>query len=570
MIPSYLDFYSYEQISPRLYLITEGYSMVHRFTIGVVVGDEKVLVIDSGMGLGGNLRQYVEKLVGTERPILCAVTHNHPDHAGGAITFDEAYCSHLDYPSRNDFAFSTEQRLGDLEGFGMDSPEVLWYCKSHYIENTETIFLDIKDGDEFDLGGVTVTAIGMPGHSAGSMAFYNREEGYVFTGDAVNTDTHLKKLDREGFLQYKKTLERFLTIVGEDAVLYPAHLPFAMSTEVAKNLICCCEELAEGKTAQDPPGETIFKERANNADIRMHYVGNTCIVYNRRLILGEPGEEFCIFSYERVSEHVYIVTENYSMVHRLTIGVVVGAEKILVIDSGLGLGESLRAYIEGFIGMGKVMECACTHGHAEHIGSAGEFDKVYLNREELLELGGKDWEKRRFELLDGLSLYNWEMGAFGRRYICSTDMKIAEVKDGDWFQLGDVTVEAIAIPGHTKGHMAYYCKEENIVFSGDGANVDIRLKHLDCQAMLEYRKTLMRFMSRLEPDVKIFAAHTNRPHGRKMLEHLAKVCEEITSGKTWGDPPGETILRNHIGRSEIRMHYYGNTCVVYDEDLIRI
>ena len=40
-----LKFWSHRRVNRRLCIVTEGYSMVHRFTIGVIEGDRKVLVI---------------------------------------------------------------------------------------------------------------------------------------------------------------------------------------------------------------------------------------------------------------------------------------------------------------------------------------------------------------------------------------------------------------------------------------------------------------------------------------------------------------------------------------------
>lgn len=81
---AYMNFLSHEQFSDRLIILTEGYSMVHRFTIGCIIGDEKILVIDSGLGMHRELRHYIENLVGTDKPILCACTHGHLDHVGSA------------------------------------------------------------------------------------------------------------------------------------------------------------------------------------------------------------------------------------------------------------------------------------------------------------------------------------------------------------------------------------------------------------------------------------------------------------------------------------------------------
>ena len=286
-----LNFYSYERVSDRLILVTEGYSMVHRFTIGVIMGDEKILVIDAGLGAGSGLRPYIESIIGTDKPMICAATHNHPDHMGSAKTFDEAYVSWLDYPSRNDFALNTEQRLEDLKDFALRNEEVQNYCTSHILDNHDVKCLDIKDGDQFDLGGVKIRAIWIPGHSNGSMAFYNEEEKYVFSGDSVNTDVHLKKLDRDGLIRYQTYMKRFISLVSPDAAVYPAHLPLTMDMKIAANLVDAAEDLIQGRSLeQDPPGETIFKDRNNNPDIRMHFRNNTCIVYNREKIKGSRQE----------------------------------------------------------------------------------------------------------------------------------------------------------------------------------------------------------------------------------------------------------------------------------------
>jgi hypothetical protein len=54
-----------------------------------------------------------------------------------------------------------------------------------------------------------------------------------------------------------------------------------MNIQVAKDLAKACEDVAMGKTYGDPPGETIFTSRNNDPAMRMHFVGNTCVVYNR-------------------------------------------------------------------------------------------------------------------------------------------------------------------------------------------------------------------------------------------------------------------------------------------------
>jgi glyoxylase-like metal-dependent hydrolase (beta-lactamase superfamily II) len=282
----YMNFYSHEKVSDRTYVFTEGYSAENRFTIGVIVGDEKVLVIDAGLGMGGGFRAYIERVVGTEKPIICACTHGNVDHVGSAIEFDEAFLNSRDYYMLPGFGLHTPTRFGDLGAFSCDSPDVLYYAINHYTPNTETVFKDIDEGDVIDLGGIQIEPIRVPAHSPGSLAYFCRQEKICFVGDAIHIQTHIKRLDNDALIEYSKVIKRFISMVGDDCQLYSGHLAVPMSIQVAKNVAAACEEVAAGKTYGDPPTEMIFKNQKNRGDqqLRYHYVGNACIVYNATMI----------------------------------------------------------------------------------------------------------------------------------------------------------------------------------------------------------------------------------------------------------------------------------------------
>ncbi|WP_319368532.1 MBL fold metallo-hydrolase [Streptomyces scabiei] len=48
-----------------------------------------------------------------------------------------------------------------------------------------TVLLPIDDGHVIDLGGRTLTALHLPGHSPGSIALYEPDTGALFSGDTV-------------------------------------------------------------------------------------------------------------------------------------------------------------------------------------------------------------------------------------------------------------------------------------------------------------------------------------------------------------------------------------------------
>jgi glyoxylase-like metal-dependent hydrolase (beta-lactamase superfamily II) len=302
-----INIFSHEKKSERYFVFTEGYSSLHRFTIGAFAGDDKVLVVDSGLSLTGELRQYIERVIGKEKPMIEVSTHGAIDHAGGAYLFDEAYCN-----SRDSYllakAFNKDIRLTDLEAFGLENPEIIAYCQAKIAEN-RTELKNVDEGDVFDLGGIKIEVIAMPGHTPGSVAYFCRDEKVCFTGDAANIDEQIPNIGKsyndhrqslhkllgipeegpeipykECFLIYSRLLRRLVSIIGEDCTLYSGHISTPLSTAVAENLACACEEIYYGQIEDDPPGESIFKYQSTTTtgkDLRIHFHGNVDIMYDR-------------------------------------------------------------------------------------------------------------------------------------------------------------------------------------------------------------------------------------------------------------------------------------------------
>jgi glyoxylase-like metal-dependent hydrolase (beta-lactamase superfamily II) len=275
-----MNFYSHEKVADRVYVVTENYSKEERITMGVFVGGERVLVIDSGLGICGDLRKYIESFVGTEKPMLCMCTDGHTDRVGGAMLFDEAYLNHLDYEKFKSSAFDMSHRLKAVDQFTHHKKEIVDYCDEVKVDNSHSSFLDIKDGDMFHLGGMRIEVIGLPGHSAGTLAYMSRKDKTIFVGDALDTETSLLDLDREGLIAYRDTLNRFVSMLEEDINIYSGHSTIPKTIKIAQNIAQACEEITTGQVAGDLPVKTPLADR----DTRMHFVNNTCVIYNHDLL----------------------------------------------------------------------------------------------------------------------------------------------------------------------------------------------------------------------------------------------------------------------------------------------
>ena len=99
-----------------------------------------------------------------------------------------------------------------------------------------------------------------------------------------------------------------------------------------------------------------------------------------------------------------------------------------------------------------------THCHFDHAGNARYFEQrgtvIYAGREDTSAIRTGDERTIGFAFM-------------GKKFMPCT--AVNPVSDGDKIKAGNVEIEAIAVPGHTKGSMMYRMKKEGIylLFTGD-------------------------------------------------------------------------------------------------------
>ena len=280
------DFYRAEKVNDR---ITAIISLTGEIMY-LITGEEHSLLIDTCVG-AGNLRDFVEKL--TEKPLTVLLTHGHVDHAMGAPEFTgndgkkecEIYMNHADtqvYLGMN----SIENRKGYvLAGLGGQMPEGL---EETFLPPAPMTFKNLKDGDRFDLGGISVETYALPGHTPGTMVMLIPEEKILILGDACNNATFLFDENsltveeyRENLLQIQNRLEgRF------DTTCLCHHVIWA-SKDMIHSVIEVCD--------------TIMKDQAD--DVPFNFMGQQAFVakkaneYFNRL---DGGEGNIIYSKEKI------------------------------------------------------------------------------------------------------------------------------------------------------------------------------------------------------------------------------------------------------------------------------
>lgn len=213
--------------------------------IYLVEGEKRAALIDTGCGFG-SLKKYVDTL--TSKPVIVLNTHGHLDHAMGSIEFDEVYMSHKDEYIYVEHA-KKEKRLEELNGF----PKLPDFEESDYLEAAPmSHYRDLKQGDSFDLGGVTIDIFECPGHTRGSMVMLIREEGILLTGDACNGLLFMFEDYSLSIEEYLQNLQALYSLVkGKYHRVISSHITGELDRHVIEEEIEVCKHIMEGKVGND-------------------------------------------------------------------------------------------------------------------------------------------------------------------------------------------------------------------------------------------------------------------------------------------------------------------------------
>ncbi|MBE0675208.1 MAG: MBL fold metallo-hydrolase [Bacteroidales bacterium] len=143
-------------------------------------------------------------------PVMLLNTHCHLDHIFGNGRMLERFGLKTLACAREEENLRSATAHAMLFGLDMDTPPDI----GEYIE----------DGQIIDFMGVTLEAIYVPGHTAGSIAWYCREENSVFTGDALFAGG-IGRSDLPGgnFDQLINNIKTRLLILPPETIVFPGH-----------------------------------------------------------------------------------------------------------------------------------------------------------------------------------------------------------------------------------------------------------------------------------------------------------------------------------------------------------
>jgi hydroxyacylglutathione hydrolase len=167
-------------------------------------------VVDPGGDVAQILKAVEQSGVKIEKILL---THGHIDHAGGAAELRDALGVKIEGPNKEDL-FLLERLPESGAQFGMAGLRAVvpdrW----------------LREGDEVTVGGLVFDIFETPGHTPGSVVFYNSENRFALMGDVLfQGSVGRTDLPRGDHATLIKSIREKLFPLGDDVAFLPGHGP---------------------------------------------------------------------------------------------------------------------------------------------------------------------------------------------------------------------------------------------------------------------------------------------------------------------------------------------------------
>jgi len=233
----------------------------------------------------------------------------------------------------------------------------------------------------------------------------------------------------------------------------------------------------------------------------------------------------------------------------------VGDDCGIVIDTGFAT-ENIQEYAQTLTDK-PVNSAANTHGHFDHTGGNGWFERAYMSAK-ALEIAKIPYP----------SLVSFKY---------PLDYLVTLVGDCDTIELGNRTIEVIEIPAHAPSSVAYLDRAQRILFTGDEVDDRVMLVWMqdEPQPTIEQHASNMEKLLKNRKDFDyICAGHELVMADAAYVEDYLENDRRLLSGEAEGQPiqpPTDGPADFHMPQQEFkRQSVYKNTMVMYDSRYVII
>ncbi len=237
------EYYHIHALKPDIFRITSAEGVF----CDLFVGCDRALLFDTGYGFG-NIREVVRGL--TDKPLVIVNSHGHLDHTCGNGWFEENIFIHpKDMELCREHTSEAARRHGaalaaaskDLLTGQIHNTLPERFDEEKYVHLGSGRLLPVREGDIFELGGITLKVVEVPGHTAGSIALIYDEEKWLYAGDAMNSFTWLFAKEAQPLSVYIASIKKAIGLGMKKVIV--SHYPDRMDSDVLNAFLSCAQHV---------------------------------------------------------------------------------------------------------------------------------------------------------------------------------------------------------------------------------------------------------------------------------------------------------------------------------------
>ncbi len=196
----------------------------------LIKGEDRDLLIDTGMGIAP-ITNALEQIRNSDKELIVVNSHWHFDHIGGNTHFDKVLVPRNEHEVKgilNGWSNDNLRKYDFFDQFSLGGRSTLpddVDAETFAIPGFDRVDPVLVDGYKIDLGGKVVRVIETPGHTKGSVSFFEETDGLLFPADLLYEGPlyafDSTESDPDEYLSSLKKIKREL---GRDIVLiHPGH-----------------------------------------------------------------------------------------------------------------------------------------------------------------------------------------------------------------------------------------------------------------------------------------------------------------------------------------------------------